>query len=48
MPQKTNLKQILPSTLKRMHRYSCAEASLQALMDLWALPKEDFSWATGG
>lgn len=48
MCPKTNLNHILPSALKRMHRYSCAEASLQALMDLWDLPKDGFSWATGG
>jgi hypothetical protein len=31
-----------------MHRYSCAEASLQALLTLWDLPNEGYSWVTGG
>ncbi|MFX0116249.1 MAG: C-GCAxxG-C-C family protein [Candidatus Hodarchaeota archaeon] len=31
-----------------MHRYTCAEASLQALLALWELPLNDFSWATAG
>jgi len=31
-----------------MHRYTCAEASLQALISLWDLPKEGYSWATAG
>ena len=31
-----------------MHRYTCAEASLQALLALWDLPKEGYSWATAG
>ncbi len=39
--------EILTQAYKRMHRYSCAEASLQALMALWKLP-EQYSWATAG
>ena len=31
-----------------MHRYTCAEASLQALLSIWNLPLEEYSWATGG
>ncbi|MFC1511857.1 C-GCAxxG-C-C family protein [Candidatus Latescibacterota bacterium] len=31
-----------------MSRSTCAEASLQGLLDLWNLPKEEYSWATGG
>ena len=39
---------ILTQAYKRMHRYTCAEASLQALLNLWDLPKEGYSWATAG
>ncbi|UCG00990.1 MAG: C_GCAxxG_C_C family protein [Candidatus Heimdallarchaeota archaeon] len=39
---------ILTQAYKRMHRYTCAEASLQALLTLWNLPLEEYSWATGG
>ncbi|MFW9902987.1 MAG: C-GCAxxG-C-C family (seleno)protein [Candidatus Thorarchaeota archaeon] len=39
---------ILTQAYKRMHRYTCAEASLQALLSLWGLPLEEYSWATGG
>ncbi len=39
--------QILTQAYRRMHRYSCAEASLQALLALWDLPKGN-SWATAG
>ena len=40
--------QILTRAYRRMHRYTCAEASLQALLELWKLPQSEFSWATGG
>ncbi|MFX1284992.1 MAG: C-GCAxxG-C-C family (seleno)protein [Promethearchaeota archaeon] len=40
--------EVLTQAYKRMHRYTCAEASLQALLTLWNLPLEDISWATGG
>ena len=38
----------LTQAYKRMHRYTCAEASLQALLTLWDLPEEGYSWATAG
>lgn len=40
--------EILTQAYRRMHRYTCAEASLQALLTLWDLPKEGYSWATAG
>ncbi|MHA2295789.1 MAG: C-GCAxxG-C-C family protein [Candidatus Hodarchaeales archaeon] len=40
--------EVLTKAYKRMHRYTCAEASLQALLTLWDLPLEQHSWATGG
>ncbi len=40
--------EILTSAYKRMHRYTCAEASLQALLELWDLPTEPLSWASAG
>jgi hypothetical protein len=40
--------EILTQAYKRMHRYTCAEASLQALLSQWNLPVEEYSWATGG
>ena len=33
---------------RRMHRYTCAEASLQALLEKWKMPKKTYSWATAG
>lgn len=39
--------EILTQAYRRMHRYTCAEASLQALLALWDLLVE-YSWATGG
>ena len=40
--------EVLTQAYKRMHRYTCAEASLQALLSLWNLPQEGYSWATAG
>ncbi len=48
MKERHVLDEILTHAYKRMHRYTCAEASLQALLTLWDLPKEGFSWATAG
>ncbi len=39
---------VLTQAYKRMHKYTCAEASLQTLLSLWNLPLEEYSWATGG
>ncbi|MFW9907157.1 MAG: C-GCAxxG-C-C family (seleno)protein [Candidatus Thorarchaeota archaeon] len=38
----------LTQAYKRMHRYTCAEASLQALLNLWDLKNPELSWATAG
>ncbi|UCH32198.1 MAG: C-GCAxxG-C-C family protein, partial [Candidatus Bathyarchaeota archaeon] len=48
MKERHVLDEILTHAYKRMHRYTCAEASLQALLTLWDLPKEGYSWATAG
>ena len=40
--------QILTQAYKRMHRYTCAEASLQALLKLWDIQNPELSWATAG
>ncbi|MHA2202438.1 MAG: C-GCAxxG-C-C family (seleno)protein [Candidatus Hodarchaeales archaeon] len=40
--------EVLTQAYRRMHRYTCAEASLQALLTLWNLPLKPYSWATGG
>lgn len=48
MTQNSTFDGILTQAYKRMHRYTCAEASLQALLSLWDLPLEEYSWATGG
>jgi hypothetical protein len=47
MSEENHFNQILTQAYKRMHRYTCAEASLQALLALWDLPKSH-SWATAG
>jgi len=43
-----NFDEIITQAYRRMHRYTCAEASLQALLSLWNLPLREYSWATGG
>ncbi|MFX0124835.1 MAG: C-GCAxxG-C-C family (seleno)protein [Candidatus Hodarchaeota archaeon] len=48
MTDQETFNDILTQAYKRMHRYTCAEASLQALLSLWNLPLEEYSWATGG
>lgn len=48
MTQKDTFDEILTQAYRRMHRYTCAEASLQALLSLWNLPLEEYSWAAGG
>ena len=48
MKEQHVLDEVLTQAYKRMHRYTCAEASLQALLTLWDLPKEGHSWATAG
>ena len=48
MDEKKDFDEILTKAYKRMHRYTCAEASLQALLELWDLPIISNSWATAG
>jgi len=48
MTNQKNFDDILTGAYKRMHRYTCAEASLQALLELWDMPIEPLSWATAG
>ena len=48
MTPNSTFDEILTQAYRRMHRYTCAEASLQALLSLWDLPLEEYSWATGG
>jgi C_GCAxxG_C_C family probable redox protein len=43
-----NFDEILTEAYKRMHRYTCAEASLQALLKLWDMTEPELSWATAG
>lgn len=47
MADHSDFDNVLTRAYKRMHRYTCAESSLQALMELWGLPAES-SWATAG
>ncbi len=48
MKDKEEFDNIFTKAFKRMHRYTCAEASLQCLLEMWDLPNEKLSWATGG
>ena len=48
MKDKEEIEQILTEAYRRMHRYTCAEASLQALLKLWKFSQYDYSWATAG
>ncbi|UCE14226.1 MAG: C_GCAxxG_C_C family protein [Candidatus Heimdallarchaeota archaeon] len=48
MSEQKNFNDILTRAYKRMHRYTCGEASLQALLELWDLPVDTNSWATAG
>lgn len=43
-----DFEEILTQAYKRMHRYTCAEASLQALLGLWEMSEPQLSWATAG
>lgn len=45
---KQALDKIMTAAFRRMHRYSCAEATLQALQVIWDLPGTGYSWATAG
>lgn len=44
----TDLDEVLTRAYKRMHRYTCAEASLQALLEIWDMKNPELSWATAG
>ena len=48
MDKNNDFNELLTSAYKRMHRYTCAESSLQALLELWGLPVDEYSWATAG
>jgi hypothetical protein len=48
MDSKINADEIQANALKRMHAYTCAEASLQAFLELFNLPKDNYSWACAG
>ena len=48
MTKQKNFNDILTEAYRRMHRYTCGEASLQALLELWDLPVDINSWATAG
>jgi hypothetical protein len=48
MREQGDIDTVVTQAHRRMHRYTCAEASLQALLNLWDLPKDDCSWATAG
>nr|MDO8133479.1 C-GCAxxG-C-C family protein [Candidatus Njordarchaeum guaymaensis] len=39
---------ILTRSFARMHMYTCAEASLQGLLEFWDMPRIKGSWATAG
>ena len=44
----SNFDEILTQAYKRMHRYTCAEASLQAALKLWDMEEPELTWATAG
>ncbi len=48
MNNEKNFDKVLTDAYKRMHRYTCAEASLHALLELWNIPIDTYSWATAG
>ncbi len=48
MENEENYNNILTNAYKRMHRYTCAEASLQCLLEMWDLTPKTLAWATGG
>jgi hypothetical protein len=39
---------ILTRSFTRMHKYTCAEATLQGLLEMWEIPRIKESWATAG
>jgi C_GCAxxG_C_C family probable redox protein len=48
METENNFNDIQASAMKRMHRYTCAEASLQAFMELFNMPRNASVWACAG
>ncbi|MBN2152026.1 MAG: C_GCAxxG_C_C family protein [Candidatus Lokiarchaeota archaeon] len=40
--------EIVTKAYSRMHKYTCAEATLQACLELWQMDKKRPSWATAG
>jgi C_GCAxxG_C_C family probable redox protein len=48
MKDRESLKEIMTAAYRRMHRYTCAEASLQALLEILEVPLKGNSWATAG
>lgn len=48
MAEENNKEETIKQAYRRMHRYTCAEASLQALLEKWDIPKKEYSWATAG
>jgi hypothetical protein len=44
----SQIEEIMKEAFHRMHKYTCAEASLQCLQTLWDMPKDGYSWADAG
>ncbi|TFG06672.1 C_GCAxxG_C_C family protein [Candidatus Thorarchaeota archaeon] len=42
------IQEVLSEAYTRMHTYTCAESSLQALLQLWEIPDSWLTWATAG
>ncbi len=42
------IEETLSEAYTRMHTYTCAEASLQALLSLWEISDNRLTWATAG
>ena len=48
MQNQEKFNKILTESYKRMHLYTCAEASLQGLLKLWEIDQKILTWATAG
>ncbi len=48
MIDETFFNDVLTRTFKKMHRTTCAEATLQGLFELWGLNNKKLTWATAG
>ncbi len=48
MQNQEQFEEILAKSFKRMHSSTCAEASLEGLLELWGIDPSQYAWAMAG